>query len=134
MEFTKINRYLLGERINMAKKLIRLTESDLHKIVKESVKKVIKEEQEIDNQIQEIYQILQQNNLYPEDVFQDDSHPSCVITVRVNGDWKHDHLWCDYEVDNFLKSKGHEVISHSTDVTEEDGSDTYSAIHSYIIK
>lgn len=50
------------------------------------------------------------------------------------GDWKHDHLWCDYEVKNFLKSKGHEVVSYDTQVTEEDGSDTYSAIHSYIIK
>ena len=58
-----------------------------------------------------------------------------LLKIRIDwGDWKHDHLWCDYEVENFLKSKGHEVISHDTEVTEEDGSDTYSAIHSYIIK
>ena len=57
------------------------------------------------------------------------------ICVEISwGDWKHDHLWCDYEVENFLKSKGHEVVSHDTEVTEENGSDTYSAIHSYIIK
>jgi len=50
------------------------------------------------------------------------------------GDWKHDHLWCDYEVENFVKSKNHEVVSHDTEIIDEDGSDTYSAIHSYIIK
>ena len=57
------------------------------------------------------------------------------INVEINwGDWKRDHAWCDYEVEHFIASRGHEVVSHSTEVTDEDGSDTYSAIHSYIIK
>ena len=57
------------------------------------------------------------------------------LSIEINwGDWKHDHLWCDYEVNEFVKSKNHEVVSHAEELTDEDGSDTYSAIHSYIIK
>lgn len=40
MKINKLNTYY-----NMNKKLIRLTEGDLHRIVKESVKKILKEEE-----------------------------------------------------------------------------------------
>ena len=48
------------------------------------------------------------------------------VCVEINdGDWKHEHLRCDYLMEQmdymFLDSK----------VTEEDGSDTYSAIRTY---
>jgi hypothetical protein len=48
MEKTSFNEYLfvIKHFLTMAKKLIRLTESDLHRIVKESVKKVLKEARE----------------------------------------------------------------------------------------
>lgn len=38
------NKKKINENINMKKKLVRLTESDLHRIIKESVNRVIKEE------------------------------------------------------------------------------------------
>ena len=44
------------------------------------------------------------------------------------GDWKHDHLYCDYLMDEL----GYELIN--TEVTEENGSDAYSAIRTYIKK
>ena len=56
------------------------------------------------------------------------------INVEIEwGDWKHDHLWCDYEVEHFLESRGYTVTGGSTEVTDEDGSDTYSAIHYYTV-
>lgn len=68
-------------------------------------------------------------------VYYDIWHDEDGINIEINwGDWKQDHLWCDYEVKHFIESRGHEVISHDTEVTDEDGSDSYSAIHSYIIK
>jgi len=41
------------------------------------------------------------------------------------GDWKHDHLHCDY----LMKALGYKLSSEN--VIEEDGSDTYSSIHIY---
>lgn len=107
----------------MTKKIIRLTESDLHKLVKESVKKVIKESQEQDLQIEEIYQILKNAGLYPEDVFHDDNHPGPVITVRVNGDWKHDHLATKWELSKYGYNELKEIP------LEDTGEDSYPADH-----
>ena len=44
----------------MSKKLIRLTENDIHRIVKESVEKILKEEQDIEfsNDCQMLYNLL----------------------------------------------------------------------------
>lgn len=53
------------------------------------------------------------------------------ICIEINwGDWKHNHLctkWIVEEVLDMLGFSGHYTITE--DVTEEDGSDTYSAIH-----
>ena len=51
-------------------------------------------------------------------------------TVQVHihwGDWKHDHAFVDYIFTQVLGAK-----HYSTDITEEDGSDCYSAIHTFI--
>lgn len=48
------------------------------------------------------------------------------IKVEITwGDWKHDHLYLDY----LMRAEGFEKIDQYT--TEEDGSDTYSAVHVY---
>lgn len=55
------------------------------------------------------------------------------ILVEVNwGDWKHDHLWLDSFVKKLLKDEGYDATV-SVQVTEEDGSDCYSAIHSFLV-
>ena len=41
------------------------------------------------------------------------------------GDWKHDHLY----LDNVMKENGWNPIG--TETTEEDGSDCYSALHTF---
>ena len=47
-------------RHNMNKKLIRVTESDLHKIVKESVNKVLNESTIFDRKIPEVIEFLEE--------------------------------------------------------------------------
>ena len=44
------------------------------------------------------------------------------------GDWKHAHKWFDHKVRQFLTSEGYDVQIVEV-VTQEDGSDCYSAIH-----
>lgn len=107
----------------MNKKPIRLTESRIRRIIKESVKKVIREGQEQDAQIEEIYQILKNAGLYPEDVFHDDNHPGPVITVRVDGDWKHDHLATKWELSKYGYNELKEIQ------LEDTGEDCYPADH-----
>ena len=58
---------------------------------------------------------------------------SRVITVEITwGDWKHDHLCCDFLVGDYLNSHSVHYMKSET-LTEEDGSDTYSSIHYYHI-
>lgn len=58
-----------------------------------------------------------------------------VLAVDINwGDWKHDHLRTDYLVNEFSETLENEEISlATTKLTEEDGSDAYSAIHYYFV-
>ena len=58
-----------------------------------------------------------------------------TICVDISwGDWKHDHLRLDLVANNFFKEKGYDILNMDTEVTDEDGSDTYSATHSYRIR
>ena len=48
------------------------------------------------------------------------------ISITIEwGDWKHDHAYMDY----LMRTNGFQKIGEQ--VTEEDGSDAYSSIHSY---
>ena len=51
------------------------------------------------------------------------------------GDWKHQHLCSEWTMEEVLKSMGfkNNQFVFKTNVTEEDGSDCYSAIHSVLI-
>ena len=48
------------------------------------------------------------------------------------GDWKHDHARADYLIRQYFENLGYRVNVNQY-VTEEDGSDTYSAQHNYRI-
>lgn len=50
------------------------------------------------------------------------------------GDWKHDHLRFDFLTREFLSENGYELLDTNEIETEEDGSDTYSATHIFMIK
>lgn len=45
------------------------------------------------------------------------------------GDWKHDHLYFEYLIKEFLKSKGIGIRNMTDVVTEENQTDCYSAVH-----
>ena len=62
------------------------------------------------------------------EVYQHSTLP--VIAVDISwGDWKHDHLRCDY----IIKEKFNNLGFLSEMVTENDGSDCYSSIHYYYV-
>lgn len=73
-----------------------------------------------------------ENTLYEDGVWADvyrgyDDFKNEVLKIDISwGDWKHDHLRAKWVIEDVL---GINVIKWETDVTEEDGSDCYSAIH-----
>jgi len=76
----------------------------------------------MNNKVATIDSILSENKLsaevYPEGI---------GVCVEISwGDWKHDHLRCDY----ILKQSG--FLKVAEQVTEENGSDCYSSIHLYV--
>lgn len=73
---------------------------------------------------EQIYKYLRANNLFPDEVAVNELMD---IEVQIDwGDWKHEHLRCDY----LMKQIGFTCTGMM--VTEEDGSDTYSARHYYM--
>ena len=70
-----------------------------------------------------IYEYLGFNDVYAEV----STNSIGVVAVDIEwGDWKHEHLWCK----NLMEYLGYKEIGSK--VTEEDGSDTYSAIHYFL--
>lgn len=79
--------------------------------------------------VEEIREYLRENDLYFETYIEGDT-----LKIHVdNGDWKHDHHYLDYIVTDFFGDKGL-TLDTTVDTTESDGSDCYSATHSYEIK
>lgn len=79
-----------------------------------------------DDEASVVHRYLCDNRCYPDEVY-DNYNGLPVIQVAISwGDWKHDHLWCDH----LMGYLGYTKIGEQ--LTEEDGSDCYSAIHNYI--
>lgn len=72
-----------------------------------------------------VYKILEANNVWVNYISFHLTLP--LMYVEVKGDWKHDHLRCKF----VMKEHGFEYLNE--DVTEEDGSDFYTAVHYYSI-
>lgn len=76
---------------------------------------------------EEIEKMLEENHVWAS------VHPHYelpVIQVEINwGDWKHEHMRTDW----LIAEKCEWLSKIGEQVTEEDGSDTYSAVHNYII-
>lgn len=72
--------------------------------------------------IQDLYKVLREKDLYP-DLSELDNG---VIIARIDwGDWKHEHRYLDV----VMSELGYTLIG--VDITEEDGSDCYSAERIY---
>lgn len=73
---------------------------------------------------EQIHHFLSDNGLYPDDVY---TNSEGITSVQISwGDWKHGHIWCDY----LMRYLAYETYCEE-EVTEENGSDCYSAIHYY---
>ena len=61
--------------------------------------------------IKEVYDLLNTEKVYPDEIYTDSDLPDCILCIDISwGDWKHDHARLKW-------------------VTEENGSDCYSATH-----
>jgi len=99
-----------------------LGEYNENKNVKEDMNTNIKN---LDKLAQELSDYVYENGAYY-DIYAEGNE---IIACIDWGDWKHDHLWFDHIAREFLEDRGYKVVDIDTTVTEDDGSDTYSAIH-----
>lgn len=86
-----------------------------------------------------ICQKLDENSLWVSDVAVDKAGSKVYINIEIeDGDWKHEHKRLDYEMFDIIYEYNPELVSNyykdKEEVTDEDGSDTYSAIHKYVIE
>ncbi len=88
----------------------------------DSVEESLSEDYNSDLQIErEVQKYLDDHDLWG-----DVSVHDGVVSVEIHwGDWKHDHWYCQ----DLMNELGYTLINKV--VTEEDGSDTFSAIHTY---
>ena len=81
-----------------------------------------------------IIEKLHENHIYAE-VFEgepDALFGTASIFVQIyNGDLKHEHIRAFHIIKGIL---GEKLVHHFEEVTESDGSDTYSAIHEFVYK
>lgn len=78
---------------------------------------------DINNEVRIAQNVLKNSSIYA------DVYPYNDIAICVDiswGDWKHDHMRCDY----LMKLHGYTYVG--CEVTESDGSDCYSATHLYL--
>ena len=76
---------------------------------------------------EEVQKVLNENGVYA-DVYPHGELPVVQVEIRW-GDWKHDHLRADWLIGENVQG----LSKLGEQITEEDGSDTYSAIHNFII-
>ena len=73
---------------------------------------------------EDINRYLSDNDLYTEDIYEESEN---IVNVSISwGDWKHEHMWCKI----LMEYIGFREIGEM--LTEEDGSDCYSATHIFI--
>ena len=75
--------------------------------------------------VEQIENLLKENNLYF-DVYQKDCYPSSTVTVFVEGDWKHDHLY----VKHLLSTIGFNEVCEETIGSTD--SDYYKSEHTFM--
>lgn len=83
----------------------------------------------------EIKTELKKNHIYSDlyDEYGFRKNDSFVLKIDIDkGDWKHDHRLADIIVSNVADRYDNiEIVKVSENVTDDDGSDTYSATHTY---
>lgn len=83
--------------------------------------------EKVQKKADEIRRMLEDNNLYA-DVEQYESLPVLQVSIHW-GDWKHEHARAKWLISENIEG----VTYLNTKVTEDDGSDCYSADHRFIV-
>ena len=88
--------------------------------------------------VEEVRKILNDHDLWPEEIWDEVCEDKVrnelkVLKYEIEGDWKHDHLYSTCLVGDYLDAKGIKY-THIENVTYQDGSDWYKAVHVYILK
>ena len=77
-----------------------------------------------DDECSIISRFLRDNQCYADEIWHENE---IAVAVSINwGDWKHDHRWCE----NLMGYLGYGELG--CEVTEENGSDCYSAVHYFV--
>ena len=98
----------------------------------EDAKAHLKDDYNIEDYREELQTYLDKETGRPQKFFVDATFDGRLVISIHWGDWKHEHNYADFLVRKFFIDKGL-GIETDVDVTDEDGSDTYSAEHYYQI-
>ena len=134
---TPNNKYTALDRKNLivADSLKEL--KDAIKDEEEAFQKEVKQEQ-LNKLAYELEDKFAENDIYPDGGI---GASSLIIGggklfklgFEIDGDWKHDHLFADYLVEEWCKEKGFVLIKSTEEVTRDSESDDYGAYHEYFI-
>ena len=103
---------------------LKLMDTDNTMVIENNVATPVNRSERINAAIETARKVLAASGVCAE-VYAHSTLP--LVCVEISwGDWKHDHLRADW----VLGKEGMTCIGET--ITEEDGSDTYSAIHNYI--
>lgn len=98
----------------------------------EDAKAHMKDDYKITDYRDELQKYIDKETGRPHTFFVDETFDDRLV-ISINwGDWKHEHGYADYLVKKFFMDKGL-GIEVEREITDEDGSDTYSADHYYDI-
>lgn len=75
------------------------------------------------DEVDMVNKYLSDNDAYPSEIHRLDGK---IYILLEDSDWKHGHIWCD----TLMRYLGYKKVGEV--VTEEDGSDCYSAIHYFV--
>lgn len=76
--------------------------------------------------LDEINEILEKNDLYSEAINGNVLCGMHVVTIYIDGDWKHDHGFLNY----LMKENGYEFVGYESII--DTGSDWYPATHKFV--
>lgn len=80
-----------------------------------------------------LYDKLRKNEIYPEDLyFEKNDNNTLNLTILIDGDWKHDHLFTEKLVDDFCNEHKLDVLSSHEQAKESDD-DSYEAYHFFVL-
>ena len=76
----------------------------------------------------ELYNKLMDNKIYPEEgSFSLSNEADLSLDLYIDGDWKHDHIFCDNIVKKFCEDNDLEIVKQHEEEVSQDGTDSYQS-------